>query len=90
LAEWLKAGRYIPSGVTESQPGFLLRVQVSIDAENRLVVTLADTNTEDGGAGGVVFDIDRIVECRLHDSVWDVFSSAAHGKLQQFLEGGTS
>jgi uncharacterized protein (TIGR04255 family) len=100
IGNWLKPGPYVPAGLLQSGPGFLLRMHASLDGANRLVVTIADGGNEDEGPG-VVFDIDRIVEhgmppdeetiqremLRLHQDVWDVFDQAKHTKLERHLEG---
>jgi uncharacterized protein (TIGR04255 family) len=71
-----------------------------LDAENILIITLGDPQSEaDGGHGTIIFDLDRIVERevptgqealmqemnRLHTDVWEVFSSAKGEKLEALL-----
>jgi len=100
--DWLKASDYVPPAVLESRPGFFLRAQTHLDATNSLIVTLADARGDaTGDPGGIVFDIDRIVEqdmgsdCqviedeieRLHTEVWRVFSSAKGPSLERLLRG---
>ena len=91
---------YISNGILRSEPGFLLRVETHLDAENILIITLGDTKPGmDTEHGAVIFDIDRIVEReiltgqevleqemdRLHTDTWKVFSSAKSEKLETLL-----
>ncbi len=99
LGDWLVANDYIPNGILSSEPGFLLRIQVHLNFENVLIITLGDTKSEFGGQGAIIFDIDRIVEKeisleqgafkrqldQLHTDVWNVFSSAKGEKLDNLL-----
>ena len=93
---WLTENAYIPKGILETDPGFLLRVETHLDDENRLILTLGDTKSEeDGPYGAIIFDIDRMVKReivpaqdaleqelnRLHAAVWEVFASAQGEKL---------
>jgi uncharacterized protein (TIGR04255 family) len=97
--DWLVVTDYIPKGILNSEPGFLLRMQTHLDTDNILIITLGDTKTElEGGYGAVIFDIDRIVQRevlpgqdfeqevnRLHSDVWNIFSSAKGEKLDRLL-----
>lgn len=98
--DWLKASDYISEGILRSESGFLLRMQVHLNNENVLIVTLGDTTpTLDERYGAIVFDIDRILEKeivlgregfkqeldQLHAEVWNVFSSAKGERLERFL-----
>ena len=97
---WFVANDYISAGFLRSGPGFLLREEIHVDAENILIITLGDPQLEaDGGHGTIIFDLDRIVERevptgqevlmqemdRLHTDVWEVFSSAKGEKLEALL-----
>ena len=97
---WFVANDYISAGFLRSGPGFLLREEIHLDAENILIITLGDPQSEaDGGHGTIIFDLDRIVERevpigqevlmqemdRLHADVWEVFSSAKGEKLEALL-----
>ncbi|MBA2395332.1 MAG: TIGR04255 family protein [Ktedonobacteraceae bacterium] len=97
---WFVANDYISAGFLRSEPGFLLREEIHLDAENILIITLGD-NLPDAGAehGAIIIDIDRIFERavspgqevlmqemeRLHTDVWRVFSSAQGEKLATLL-----
>lgn len=98
--DWLVETDYIPKGILNSGPGFLLRIQTHLNAENMLIVTLGDTGYEaEKGYGAIIFDIDRIVEREiglqrnaleqemehLHSVIWDVFSLAKSEKLNTLL-----
>lgn len=100
LSRWFIANDYIPAGFLRSGPGFLLREEIHLDAENRLIITLGDLQAGvDEQYGAIIFDIDRIVEReaptgqevliqemdRLHTDVWNVFSSAKGEKLEALL-----
>jgi uncharacterized protein (TIGR04255 family) len=100
--DWLRATDYIPPGVLSSLPGFLLRVEVHQDNQNRLIVTVgSDVSDSAGEFGAVIFDIDRIVERemppeeqllvqemnRLHEDIWKTFAEAKTDKLTRLLEG---
>ena len=97
---WFVANDYIPVGFLRSGPGFLLREEIHLGAENILIITLGDPKSEaDEGHGAIIFDIDPIVERevlarqgilaqemdRLHADVWKVFSSAKGEKLEALL-----
>lgn len=97
---WLIANEYIPDSIIHSKAGFLLREEVHIDSENILIITLGDSRTESNlEYGAVIFDIDRIIERdvpiaqafleqemdRLHNDIWQVFSSAKGDKLEALL-----
>ena len=97
---WLTANAYIPKGILEADPGFLLRVETHLDSENMLIITIGDTQSEgDEPYGAIIFDIDRMVKRemvpaqgaleqelnRLHVAVWEVFSSAQGKKLEALL-----
>ncbi len=103
LKNWLVANDYIPEGVLRSVPGVLLRVQVHLDAQNMLIITLGDTKAgPESEHGTIIFDIDRITEReigpeqdlleqemdRLHTDVWNIFSSATGEQLITLLERG--
>lgn len=102
---WFRANDYIAPGVLCSTTGFLSRVEVHLDAENRIIVTLGDPPAATaGGYGAIIFDIDRILERellperdalssemnRLHEDVWHVFTSAKGDKLERLLKGRLS
>lgn len=97
---WFVANDYLSAGFLRSGPGFLLREEIHLDAENILIITLGDPQSDaDGEHGAIIFDIDRIVERevptgqealmremdRLHADVWEVFSSAKSEKLEALL-----
>ncbi len=97
---WLVANDYISDGILRSEPGFLLREEVHLDAENILIITLGDPKLDvNSEYGAIIFDIDRIVEREiltrqkaleqqmdhLHTDVWGVFSSAKGEKLEALL-----
>lgn len=100
--DWLRAGEYLPPGVLESLPGFLLRVERRFDVANRVIGTLGDEIPGHEGPGAIIFDIDRIAErglapdddslvqemIRLHNDVWNIFSSAKTSRLERLLQGG--
>jgi uncharacterized protein (TIGR04255 family) len=98
--EWFKATDYIPTGALNSCPGMLSRLEVAMDAENRLIVTFGDQPaSEEGSFGDFILDIDRISrrECpvdpnmvaqeadRLHEDVWKVFAATKTEKIENFL-----
>jgi uncharacterized protein (TIGR04255 family) len=98
---WLRPGDYLPSGALNGIPGSSSRVEAQLDAQNRLIVSLADIAAEDGEAKNeVLFDLDRIVEKqlavepasleteieRLHGHIWDVFESAKTDRLERLLQ----
>src|SRR5712691_2578441 len=98
---WLVANDYISEGLLRSEPRFLLREEIHLDAENILIITLGDPKSDlDAGHRAIIFDIDRIVEREvptgqevlkqemdhLHADVWEVFSSAKGEKLEALLK----
>src|SRR5260370_35790331 len=63
---WFAANDYISAGFLRSGPGFLLREELHLDAENILIITLGDPQSDaDGGHGVIIFDLDRIGEREL-------------------------
>jgi uncharacterized protein (TIGR04255 family) len=102
VENWLRANDYIPAAVLRSDPGFLSRVEIQQDAQNSVIVTLADQPlATEGNLGAILFDIDRIVARplpphkvglkkmmdALHDDVWSIFESAKGSGLDRFLKG---
>ena len=101
--DWFKASDYIPAVVLRSKGSFLSRVESQIDAENRIIVTLAEGQS-DGKEHkrGIIFDIDRIIQKdipvedqvlhgemnNLHEHVWEIFKTGQTKRLRTFLEGG--
>lgn len=93
--DWFKAGDYIPAGVLESKGAFLSRVELQLDAQNRVIVTLAEIRVDQAtDPKGIILDIDRIFEKelsldddkmlreldQLHEHVWEIFQ-ASQGRL---------
>src|SRR3989442_14250954 len=59
---WLVANDYISAGFLRSGPGFLLREEIHLDAENILIITLGDPQSEAvGGERNIIFYFYRIV-----------------------------
>jgi hypothetical protein len=100
--DWFKAGDYIPAGVLESKGAFLSRVELQLDAQNRVIVTLAEIRADQAtGPKGIVLDIDRILEKelslddekmlremdRLHEHVWEIFQASQGRLLTSYLKG---
>lgn len=101
--DWLNPSDYVCRAVLSSLPGFVSRLEMRTDPENRLIVTLGEApaaSPEDAGA--IVLDIDCIVEKdigieneavmaemdKLHDLEWDVFAASVSRRLENLLEGG--
>ncbi len=81
---WLVANDYISAGLLRSEPGFLLREEIHLDAENILIITLGDPKSDlDAGHRAIIFDMEMD---RLHADVWEVFSSAKGEKLEALLK----
>lgn len=105
LSDWLVATDYIPEGIIRSEPGFFLRTQSRLDAENVLMITLGDVKSTSSNDeyGSIIFDIDRIAEKvitpetgkleevleQLHEDVREVFFSAKGEKLENLLHRGS-
>jgi uncharacterized protein (TIGR04255 family) len=102
IKTWLVTNEYIPKGIIDSEPGFLLREEIHLNTENILIITLGDsTSDENTKYGSIIFDIDRITEQnipteqealekeleRLHTDVWEIFSSAKSEELEALLNG---
>jgi uncharacterized protein (TIGR04255 family) len=101
--DWLASSDYVAKSVLASQPGFLSRVEVRSDVDNRLIVTVGDATTStEPGIRALIFDIDCIAEkeigvendaikkqiARLHDVAWNVFSASMTVRLESLLRGG--
>lgn len=101
--EWFKASDYLPEAVLRSKGSFLSRVESQIDAENRIIVTLAEGQSDDKEhKRGIIFDIDRILQKdipiedkvllsemdNLHEHVWEIFKTVQTERLKRHLEGG--
>ena len=99
---WLKACDFIPPALLESGPGFQLRLQTRVDADGRVVLTIAhDQNDQKEMHGAMIFDIDRIVERptkpawtevdiaveTLHEEIWKIFQAAKGPNLDALLRG---
>lgn len=50
LDTWFIANDYIPASLLRSAPGFLLREEIHLDAENILILTLGDPPSDEEGA----------------------------------------
>jgi len=100
--DWLVASDHIPKAVLTSLPGFLARVETRSDADKRVIVTLGESaGSGDQKMGGLVFDIDCIVEKempmegdalneeieQLHDTAWKIFSASMTPRLDALLRG---
>ena len=100
--DWITANDYVAPKVLESSPGFLSRVEVRLDEQNSVIVTIGDQPPEPaGGHGAIVFDIDRVSRremspqesslgqeiTRLHEDIWQVFASAKSERLELRLTG---
>lgn len=100
--DWFKASDFIPAGVLRAKGSFLSRCESQIDAENRVIVTLAEVQQEgEEKQKAFVFDIDRILEKelaldndvlaaemeKLHDDVWNIFKAAQTPRLVKRLKG---
>lgn len=74
---------------------FLSRVELQLDAQNRVIVTLAEIKADQAtGPKAIILDIDRILEKelslddekmleeldQLHEHIWQIFQ-ASHGRL---------
>lgn len=98
--DWFRASAFVPAGILRSRGAFLSRIESEIDAENRVVVTMAEVKQDD--ERGIVFDIDRIIQKQvslskktlaasidsLHEEVWNVFQAAQTDRLITHLKGG--
>lgn len=100
--DWIKASDYIAPVVLNSAPGFLSRVEVRLNVQDSIIVTLGDQPSgPSGGHGAIIFDIDRVSQQnlapqkdgleqeinRLHEDVWQVFNSAKSDRLELLLKG---
>jgi len=97
---WLRGTASIPAGVLTSATGFLSRVDIRLDTENRRVVTLGDQIAgKDSPFGAIILDIDRIIQReseptdealrrdtdRLHEDVWGEFHGAQGDRMRAVL-----
>lgn len=102
---WFRANDYIPAGALNSESGFLSRVEVHLNSENRVVVILGDQpSTPQVEYGSIIFDIDRLLDQelppkvgtlesemdRLHEDIWRIFDSAKSDRLELVLKGEQS
>lgn len=103
--EWFHASDYLPVAVLRSKGSFLSRVESQIDPENRIIVTFAESRSDnDSQKKDIIFDIDRIryktiplkdktllsEMNHLHDHIWEIFKSAQTDRLKAYLERGVS
>ncbi len=99
---WLRACDFIPAALLKSRPGFQLRLQTRVEADGKIVLTIAhDQSDAKEIHGAMIFDIDRITERRmapiwsemdvaietLHEEIWEIFEAAKGPKLEALLEG---
>lgn len=101
LSKWLKPNDYAPTAVLQAPKGFMVQVSKFIAEKDRIIVRLSDQSPSTNDYGTFIFDIDRITEqninpdensllenaIRLHDDVWEVFSSAKSEDLERLLQG---
>jgi uncharacterized protein (TIGR04255 family) len=100
--DWIKPNDYVAAEVLNSKPGFLSRAEARTTEYDTTLVTLGDQPPDDLSIyGAIIFDIDRITNrvlpakeqeleqevTRLHEDVWQVFSSAKSERLEALLQG---
>ena len=103
VGEWLQAIPNIPEAILGSHQGFLSQV-VTAPLENiRISVVVTEFDATDP-MGPFIFDIDIATRKEtstdtisllgeidhLHDTIWDIFSSAKTEKLERLLKGELS
>lgn len=101
--EWFQASDYLPAAVLQSKGPFLSRVESQIDSENRILVTFAESRSDDDTQEkDIILDIDRICYKaipmkdkellagmnHLHDHIWEIFRSGQTDRLKAYLERG--
>jgi uncharacterized protein (TIGR04255 family) len=97
---WLRACDFIPQALLKSGPGFQLRLQTRVNANGRVVLTIAhDDSDKKEMHGAMIFDIDRIIEGQaspiwneidvavetLHEEIWQIFEVAKGPNLDALL-----
>jgi uncharacterized protein (TIGR04255 family) len=100
LSAWLKPSGYYPNAILNSCTGFLARNEFNLQKNVRLIVTLSEPIQN--AQGNIIFDIDvisfledEIIDWRvindhlekLHNLVWDVFSTSLSQKFETLLNG---
>jgi len=103
--DWVKPNDFVAAGVLNSKPGFLSRVETRTSEYDTTIVTFGDQPPEDlSSFGAIILDIDRSTNrtlparaqelgrevTRLHEDVWQVFSSAKGDRLEALLQGAES
>jgi len=103
--DWIKPNNYVAAEVLNSKPGFLSRVETRTSEYDTTIVTFGDQPPEDlSSFGAIILDIDRSTNrilparaqelrrevTRLHEHVWQVFSSAKGDSLEALLQGAKS
>lgn len=98
ISDWLRPNKYIPAGISDSLPGSKYRFESKISETDIIIVSLV-AQSDNKGIDCVFFDIDRgssphnlpdeleirATIAKLHDDVWDVFSSAKTDLLEDYL-----
>jgi uncharacterized protein (TIGR04255 family) len=101
LGVWLVANEFVPSAVLSSQANFISRVEVRLNTQDSMSVTVSDREVSPEGEGAFILDIEHTTEheisvdtelllqevTRLHESVWEVFQSTKSARLEQLLQG---
>ena len=101
LGTWLVPNEYILAQVLRSQPGFIAQMDLHIDIDEHVALTLTDQGPVTGGNGAFIFDIGRISDVAgppdttwllsradaLHEDIWRIFRSACGEKLERMLQG---
>jgi len=103
--KYIKENKYVAQALLGSDRDFISRIEVRLDKNNRIFVTVAhDKGKKEEPYGSLVFDIDRIYEGevpnisdeiisvinKLHGSVWDVFNEAKNQNYDRLLMEGSS
>jgi uncharacterized protein (TIGR04255 family) len=103
LGDWIITNDYIPPIVLRvpSFAGNITAQLNNSDRLSVVIGDVTRTDSDSSSSQGFLFDIDRVTErelsidpnellqeiSRLHDDVWDVFSSAKGERLEQLLQG---
>lgn len=101
ISEWLKPNIYYPTAILSSSSGFMARNEFDLNKDIRLIVTLSESMQKDT-RGSIVFDIDVLSPLKgekmdwntirdhlekLHNMVWEVFSTSLSKKYETLLNG---
>lgn len=100
IGSWLAETEYYPKLILSIKTGFLSRFEHFSNKGNKIVITIAEQQSDQQDNNPIIFDIDAILKDdistqwkdfksklnNLHEQIWEVFSSSITERLKSYLE----